>query len=52
MVRLAQEKDPDRGFARMELDAWTFNREALAFYKTVGFQTFREFLEWDLTADN
>ncbi len=41
----------NRGFARMELDAWAFNQEALAFYKAVGFQTFREFLEWDLTED-
>ena len=49
MVRLAQEKDLNRGFARMELDAWEFNQGAPAFYKAVGLQTFREFLEWDLT---
>ena len=41
----------DRGFSRMELDAWEFNEGALAFYKAVGFQTFREFLEWNLTED-
>ena len=39
----------NRGFARMELDVWEFNQEALAFYKAVGLRTFREFLEWDLT---
>ena len=40
----------DRGFFRMELDAWSFNADALAFYKAVGFQTFRQYMEWDLEA--
>ncbi|MDE7262781.1 MAG: GNAT family N-acetyltransferase [Oscillospiraceae bacterium] len=41
----------DRGFFRIELDAWTFNGDALKFYEAAGFQTFRKFMEWDLTAD-
>ncbi len=42
----------DRGFARMELDVWTFNAAAVEFYETVGFQTFRQYMEWDLEAGN
>ena len=38
-----------RGFSRMELDAWTFNEGALKFYESLGFRTFRQFMEWDLT---
>ena len=51
MVRFAEEKDLDRGFTRPELDAWTFNQGALDFYEAVGFQTFRQFMELDLTED-
>ena len=40
-----------RGFSKIELDAWTFNEGALKFYESVGFQTFRQFMEWDLTGD-
>ena len=42
----------ERGFSKMELDAWTFNESALKFYESVGFQTFRQFMEWDLTGDD
>ncbi len=37
-----------KGFARIELDMWTFNEGALQFYEAVGFRTFRRFMEWDL----
>ena len=40
----------DRGFTRMELDVWTFNQSAAAFYEAVGFRTFRQYMEWDLGA--
>lgn len=39
----------DRGFPRVELDVWTFNAAALAFYEAAGFQTFRQYMAWDLT---
>ena len=42
----------DRGFTRMELDVWSFNQSAAAFYEAVGFQTFRQYMEWDLEAGN
>lgn len=37
-----------RGFSRIELDAWSFNEDALKFYESAGFETFRRFLEWNL----
>ena len=38
----------ERGFARVELDVWEFNQDAVQFYEAIGFQPFRRFLEWDL----
>ena len=38
----------ERGFDRLELNMWEFNREALAFYEAVGFTTYRRYLEMRL----
>ena len=38
-----------QGFSRMELDVWSFNQNAVEFYEAVGFQTFRQYMEWDLS---
>ena len=35
----------ERGFSRIELNMWEFNRDALAFYEAVGFQTYRRYME-------
>ncbi len=35
----------ERGFDRLELNMWEFNREALAFYETAGFETYRRYME-------
>ncbi|MBR3076628.1 MAG: GNAT family N-acetyltransferase [Oscillospiraceae bacterium] len=35
----------EQGFDRLELNMWEFNRDALAFYEAVGFQTYRRYLE-------
>ncbi|MBQ1820150.1 MAG: GNAT family N-acetyltransferase [Clostridia bacterium] len=35
----------ERGFSRIELNMWEFNRDALAFYEAVGFKTYRRYLE-------
>ena len=35
----------ERGFDRLELNMWEFNREALAFYEAAGFTTYRRYLE-------
>lgn len=34
-----------RGYPRIELDMWEFNRGALAFYEHVGFTTYRRYME-------
>ena len=44
MKRDAREK----GFDRVELDAWAFNEGALAFYKSAGFRTYRYYFEMDV----
>ena len=35
----------DRGFGKIELDVWGFNRGALAFYEAAGFRTYRRYME-------
>ena len=35
----------ERGFKKLELNMWEFNESALAFYESVGFQTYRRDLE-------
>ena len=35
----------ERGFDRVELNMWEFNREALGFYEAVGFSTYRRYME-------
>ena len=37
-----------QGFHRIELNMWEFNRDALAFYETVGFQTYRRYMEMQI----
>ena len=38
----------EKGFRRIELNMWEFNRDALAFYEAVGFSTYRRYMEMDL----
>ena len=38
----------EKGFGRIELNMWEFNRDALAFYEAVGFATYRRYMEMDL----
>ena len=35
----------ERGFDRIDLDVWTFNDGALAFYEAAGFETYRQYME-------
>ena len=35
----------EKGFTRIELNMWEFNRDALAFYEAAGFETFRRYME-------
>ena len=34
-----------RGFARIELDVWSFNAGAVEFYEAMGFSTYRQMME-------
>ena len=34
-----------RGFARIELDVWSFNAGAVEFYEAMGFNTYRQLME-------
>ena len=38
----------EKGFDRIELNMWEFNRDALAFYEAVGFTTYRRYMEMQI----
>lgn len=40
-----------KGFPRIELDMWTFNQTAQAFYEALGFHTYRLYMERDLNEE-
>lgn len=41
-----------KGFGSVELDMWTFNENAEKFYESIGFQTFRKFMEWKIDTES
>ena len=45
MIRFIREYAREKGFRRLELNMWEFNRGALAFYEASGFTTYRRYLE-------
>lgn len=45
MVSFIKEFAREKGFKRIELNMWEFNQDALAFYETAGFKTFRRYME-------
>ena len=45
IIDFVKEDARERGFKRIELDMWEFNEGALAFYESVGFKTFRRYME-------
>ncbi len=45
IIDFAKEDAKKRGFGRVELNMWEFNEGALAFYESVGFKTFRRYME-------
>ena len=47
IIKFAREDAAGRGFPKLELDMWEFNEGALAFYESVGFSTFRRYMECD-----
>ena len=45
MIDFAKAYAKERGYHRLELNMWEFNRDALAFYEAAGFTTFRRYME-------
>ena len=45
MIRFVRRFAKEKGFRRLELNMWEFNRGALAFYEAAGFKTFRRYME-------
>ena len=45
MIRFILDFVKEKGFKRLELNMWEFNRGALAFYEAAGFKTFRRYME-------
>ena len=45
MVGFIRDYAKEKGFHRIELNMWEFNRDALAFYEAAGFTTYRRYME-------
>ncbi|MBQ6568791.1 MAG: GNAT family N-acetyltransferase [Clostridia bacterium] len=45
MIDFVRQYAKDRGFDRIELNMWEFNRDALEFYEAQGFATYRRYME-------
>ena len=45
MIAFIKAYTKEQGINRMELNMWEFNEDALAFYETVGFKTYRRYME-------
>lgn len=48
LLTFMQRDARERGFGRIELDMWSFNGGALAFYERMGFRTYRRYMELTL----
>ena len=48
MIRFIRGYAKEKGYTRIELNMWSFNREALAFYEAAGFATYRRYMESDV----
>ena len=45
LISYIKEYAKDKGFHRLELNMWEFNESALEFYESVGFETYRRYME-------
>ena len=45
LMQFAKQDAVEKGFPKLELDMWQFHEGALAFYESIGFQTFRRYME-------
>lgn len=47
LVDAVRARARETGYARIELNMWEFNENALAFYERIGFRTYRRYMELD-----
>ena len=45
MIGFIKEFAKEKGFQKLELNMWEFNEGALKFYESVGFETYRRYME-------
>lgn len=45
MIEFIKKYAKDKGFQRLELNMWEFNEGALKFYESIGFETYRRYME-------
>ncbi len=45
LITFIKEYAKEKSFHRIELNMWEFNKGALAFYESVGFETYRRYME-------
>ena len=45
LIRFIREYAKEKGYRRLELNMWEFNRSALAFYEASDFRTYRRYME-------
>ena len=45
LISYIKEYAKDKGYHRLELNMWEFNESALEFYESVGFETYRRYME-------
>jgi len=48
MFEFMKQDAKNRGIKTIELDVWSFNTEAKEFYDAVGFQCYRNFMEYEI----
>ncbi len=48
MIEYIRTYAAEKGFHRIELNMWEFNRNALAFYESIGFTTYRRYMEMQI----
>ena len=51
MIAFIKDYAREKGFQRLELNMWEFNEGALDFYESVGFKTYRRYMEINLSED-
>jgi len=51
MIAFIKDYAREKGFQRLELNMWEFNEGALVFYESVGFKTYRRYMEINLSED-